>query len=94
MLTAAKPLCAHGYNFAISLGLPPDLVGRLEKENNDTANFLSKILTKWLNCNYDTKKHGFPSWRSFCSAAADPVGGANNALAKEIAEQHKIGNYS
>ena len=43
---------------------------------------------EWLRRNYDTERHGRPSWRRLCGAVADPTGGEDKALAERIAVQH------
>ena len=90
VLSAVNPLRASAYNFAILLGLPPDLVDSIEGRGSDPVGFLTRVLTHWLRSNYNTTKHGRPSWRMVCAAAASPVGGANPALANKIADEHSI----
>ena len=43
----------------------------------------------WLKQNYDTEKHGPPTWRKLVEAV-DKLG--DHALAKTIAAEHRIGN--
>ena len=91
VLVVTHPLCAHGYNFAILLGLPPDTVDFIKQDHTCSVDFLTQVLTHWLKKNYDTQKYGVPSWRLLCAAAASPIGGANPALAEKIASDHKNG---
>ena len=53
---------------------------------------LKAVLRKWLRKEYDTEKHGLPTWRKLVEAVAKPAGGNNPDLAKEIAEKHPIEN--
>ena len=54
----------------------------------DARSCLQAVLVVWLSKNYDVEKHGPPSWRTLVKAVADPIGGANTALALKIAENH------
>ena len=64
------------------LRLPPSKLDQIEGEMKDC---LMEMLKQWLNRNYDTVKHGEPSWRGLAAA----VGRENGAVFKTIAEQHK-----
>ena len=46
------------------------------------------IIKIWLQQNYDTKRHGLPSYRKLAEAVAHKVGPSNPALAKKIATKH------
>ena len=50
---------------------------------------LSEMLTQWLRRNYNVKKFGEPSWQRLVEAVGDPAGGANPALANQIAGKHR-----
>ena len=39
--------------------------------------------------NYNVKKFGEPTWQKLVEAVGDPAGGANAALARKIATNHK-----
>ena len=54
----------------------------------DSTTCLSEVLVEWLKKNYNTQRHGHPSWRKICEATACQIGGNNKQLAEEIAEQH------
>ena len=47
------------------------------------------MVTEWLKRNYNVKKFGEPTWQWLVEAVGDPAGGANTALAREIATKHK-----
>ena len=47
------------------------------------------MVTEWLKRNYDVKKFGEPTWQKLVEAVSHPAGGANTALAEEIARRHK-----
>ena len=51
----------------------------------DPEKCLSDVLSEWL-CNYPGSR--VPSWRWLVEVVADPVGGNNRQLAKQIARQH------
>ena len=61
------------------------------KENNPSSveQCLLDSIEQWLQCNYDVKTHGPPSWRVLVAAVDNEAGGGNHALAMKIAEDHK-----
>ena len=69
------------YKLAIALGLLP---GCFEPNIYD-------VIKVWLEKNYDTQRHGPPSYQRLAEAVADKVGPANPALAKKIATNHPGG---
>ena len=75
---------------ATQLGLPPCTVCRVEKECTTINECLRQILLEWLRRNYETKRHGLPSWRLLCAAVASEAGGCDKRLASEIADKHHI----
>ena len=50
---------------------------------------LSEMLTHWLKRNYNVQRFGEPSWQRLVEVVGDPAGGANPALASQIAEKHR-----
>ena len=64
--------------------------GRLEmiNENNSgkAKDYLSEMLTCWLNRNYIVERFGEPTWRAVVKVIAHPVAGDSCALT--IAKQH------
>ena len=50
---------------------------------------MEKIITDWLNENYNTEMFGPPTWEMLVKAVRAPTGGNNNALANKIAKAHK-----
>ena len=77
-----------------SLGLRASLVDTIEMDHpRDINHCLFQGLKQWIMRNYDTTKHGLPTWRRLVEAVDDSSGGHNHALALEIAEKHK-GEYT
>ena len=74
----------------MTLGLKDSTLSII-KENNPSSveQCLLDSIKQWLQCNYDVKRHGPPSWRVLVAAIDDPAGGHNRALAMKIAEDHK-----
>ena len=56
---------------------------------HSTEDCLSEMLTQWLRRNYNVKRFGEPSWKRLVEVVGDPAGGANPALANQIAEKHR-----
>ena len=49
------------------------------------------MVTEWLKRNYNLKRFGEPTWQKLVDAVNSPAGGANRALAIDIARRHKAG---
>ena len=74
----------------IQLGIDNGTIEAIKLKNGgDPVLCLKDVLSTWLKENYDTLKHGFPSWRNLCKAIVSPAGAGNQSLAVDIAEQHK-----
>ena len=54
----------------------------------DARSCLEAVLFAWLSKSYNVERYGPPSWRTLVKAVADPIGGADTALALKIAEKH------
>ena len=83
-------LAGRWQNMCIRLGLRPsdrDIIGR--KFQLDPTDCLMEVLVMWLRKSYDTERYGRPTWRALVAAVANRTGGANPALAKQIAENHQ-----
>lgn len=89
VLKAATSLQAKWESFATVLGMKQDTIERIQQDHpRDSAFCLKEVLKEWLKKNYDTFRHGHPSWRNICEATASEIGGNNKQLAEEIAKQH------
>ena len=90
MLNQVIPIEAKWEFVGIQLGIEDGTIEAIKLKNGgDSTRCLKDVLSTWLNENYDTLKHRYPSWRRLCKAIANPAGGRNRALADNIAEQHK-----
>ena len=72
----------------MALGLHPDLIERIGENTAGVENRLCEVLKRWLKQEYDTKRHGLPSWTLLVKAVAHKTGGANPALAQQLAQAH------
>ena len=88
-LRVKSSISSQYYDFGIALGIPPDVLSNIKEEPKRA---LSNVLQEWLKQNYNTEKHGLPTWRKLVEAVDNPAGGNNHALAKAIASEHPIGN--
>ena len=76
----------------MSLGLTLGDLNAIKFQNESNVRFaLTKVLSIWLQQNYDVQRHGHPTWRKLVAAVADPAGGNNKALADNIASSHSKG---
>ena len=72
-----------------ALGLLAHFADDIKSNCKNVNECLRATLKKWLNKNYDTIKHGQPSWKQLTRAVSHSCGGENCALAEEIAKRHK-----
>ena len=84
-----KSLSAHWRSIAFSLRLRIDTINNIEASSHgNTFSCLQKVLEHWLKKDYDYKAHGVPCWQMVCVAVKE--GGADPALADQIAREHPI----
>ena len=84
------PVAANWRNIGIALRLKVDVLESIETRfNGDPHVCLSHMVTEWLKRNFDVMRFGEPTWQKLVKAVGHPAGGANTALAREIATKHK-----
>ena len=89
MQSALIPVAANWRSIGIALRLRPDILQNTDtRYNGDPRACLSSMLTEWLMRNYNVERFGEPTWLMLVEAVGHPAGGANMALAKEIARKH------
>ena len=89
------PVSAKWRSIGIALRLKPNTLDGIEtRYSGDPPACLTSTLTEWLNRNYNVKRFGDPSWQALVKAVGDPAGGANMALARDMARRHKAGGMS
>ena len=89
------PLSAKWKDIGIALRLNPHTLDCIQAGNrDDPIACLTSVVTEWLKRNYKVEKFGEPTWRCLVEAVRHPAGGANKALAKDIARRHKAGGVS
>ena len=82
-------------SIGIALRLKPNILDAIEtRYSGDPPACLTSTLTEWLNKNYNVKRFGEPTWQAMVKAVGDPAGGANMALARDMARRHKVGGMS
>ena len=77
-------LAAIWRELSIYLGLSHDVIDNI-KGSGDNYHCWSEALRQWIGRNYNTKKFGVPSWRSFLRVVAK----ADRLLFKNLARQHQ-----
>jgi hypothetical protein len=86
-----KPVAAHWEGIWLALRLPFGDCHTTRNDCNGNADrCLRATVEKWLNRNYNTDKHGKPSWKMLVQAVADPCGGDHKAHAEQIAQKHRV----
>ena len=73
------------------LGIHGDTLTAISNDNSASADkCLIDMVTCWLQHNYDTLRHGLPTWERLVQVIASPAGGNNATLALTIAQQHNV----
>ena len=90
---AVGTLAGVWWPFGAALGLSPSSLREIDQADRGIpAQCLFNAIDKWLRQDYN-EKHGLPSWRRLVIAVESNTGGQNAALAKKIAQSHRIGEY-
>ena len=90
MQSELVPVATKWRSIGIALRLKSKILDGIQAENrNDVTACLSLMVTEWLSRNYNVKRFGEPTWQHLVEAVGHTAGGANMALAKEIALRHK-----
>jgi len=93
--TELIPVAARWRDVGVALRLKSYTLDSIETTwNNGPCRCLEMMVTEWLNRNYNVRKFGEPTWRKLVEAVDSPAGGANTALARDIAGRHKAGGMS
>ena len=73
------------------LGIHGDTLTAISNDNSASADkCLIDMVTCWLQHNYDTSRHGIPTWEKLVQVIGSPAGGNNSTLALTIAQQHNV----
>lgn len=81
-----KKLSAHWHDIGAHLGLHPDDLERIKRDNRDNSkDCLKKALYEWIKQNYSITKYGLPSWKTLLEAVAE----VDQRLFKKLAEKYK-----
>ena len=94
VLHELTPVAAKWRSIGIALRLNPHILDSIQADNDDSAARLRSVITTWLSRSYNVEKFGEPTWKQLVDAVRDPAGGANVALAREIARRHKAQGMS
>ena len=87
-----NPVSAKWKSIGIALRLSPNILDRIQAEKSgEPSACLTSVVTEWLKKNYNVNKFGEPTWQRLVEAVGHPAGGADMALARKIARNHKAG---
>ena len=75
----------------IALRLKLDSLETIQVSDHNPRDCLRSMVIEWLKRNYNVRKFGEPTWQKLVQAVGHPAGGANMALAREIARRHRAG---
>uniref|UniRef100_A0A1X7T0N2 Death domain-containing protein n=1 Tax=Amphimedon queenslandica TaxID=400682 RepID=A0A1X7T0N2_AMPQE len=74
-------------SIGILLAISPNKIDEIESETKTARGCLRKVFDCWLKKDYDYKSHGVPTLRMLCNSIKSNSGGADPALADEIAKE-------
>lgn len=88
--TALVPIISKWKAIGAAMRLKSGRLREIELNHpNDAAQCLLDVLIDWLNRNYNYVKFGEPTWRWLVQIVDSPAAGANRALARTIAQNHR-----
>ena len=90
MLTELEPVESRYFEIGTMLHLKPDVLEGIQLNPVSSSKGMSKMITEWLKRNYNTKRFGDPTWKSLVIAIAKKSGGASEACARDIANNHRV----
>ena len=89
------PVTAKWRSIGTALRLKSDVLESIQAASgSDPPACLVSMVTEWLRRNYNVKRFGEPTWQRLVEAVGHPAGGANMAVARDIARRHKAGGVS
>ena len=88
------PVATKWKSFGCALQLGTNVLESIQNKNRDDPGFLTLVVKEWLKRNYNVEKFGVPTWQRLVKALSDITGGANMALASDIAKKHKATSIS
>ena len=77
-------------SIGILLGISPNKLDEIEAGGKPPRTCLQKVFDCWLKRDYDYKSLGVPTLRMLCNSIKSNSGGADPALANEIAKEYTI----
>ena len=90
MYDEVRPVSSKWFQFCCCLGILASRLDAINRtQNGDCDLCLFNGLKEWLQRNYNTEKHGSPTWRKLVAAVDNSSGGNNHVLAQEVAKKHK-----
>ena len=79
---------ARWETLAKNLGLDANCIGVIARDKHSVNECLSEALNYWLQCNYNERKYGYPSWRTLAKAVKPLDGSLFNDI--KIAHPSKL----
>ena len=91
VLQELEAVAYRWYEIGLALGLLPSTLERIKSFTSGESGFdkvLTSVIVEWLKMNYDTARHGKPTWRRIVKAVRATAGGSNPALADLLERKH------
>ena len=90
-----RPRKSRYYNIGIGLRLGTKFLDKIEEKfDSDPGKALRKVVCAWLQQQYDVSRYGLPTWRMLVEAIDNHAGGNDHKLAKKIALDHPVGEFT
>jgi len=87
VMKVLHPLAAKWQAVGIALGGNSDQLRTIESSRlGKPVDCLNEMLTNWLKGNYNSEER---TWQKLVEVVAEPAGGNDKALAKEIARKYQ-----
>ena len=86
VIIACSSLATKWQQLSGFLGLPFKTIRTIKESNsNDSDTSWNEALMQWILQDYNTKKHGFPSWRTLLKA----IGRVDQPLFEKLAKENQ-----
>ena len=87
IIIACIPLAAKWKQLSGCMGLSYKTIKQIEKDNpGDSDNSWNEALMQWILRDYNTQKHGLPSWRTLLKT----ISRVDQPLFEKLAKEHQV----
>ena len=92
IMMVLSPVESRYYHIGMGLRLNVEFLDDIEdKFGSDPCRALRKVVSAWLQQEYDVARFGLPTWRTLVEVIDNRAGGNDHQLAEKIALEHPAG---